>query len=75
MGGTSESSILIGFSILCPPFWGVPIYGNLSTSPKLSTQELHEGKVESLRHSVLQEGRSQGLPEHRSLSHDEITES
>ena len=27
-GGTSKSSILIGFSIINNPFWGNPIFGN-----------------------------------------------
>ena len=26
--GTPKSSILIGFSIINPPFWGTPIFGN-----------------------------------------------
>ena len=26
--GTSKSSILIGFSIMNHPFWGIPIFGN-----------------------------------------------
>ena len=27
-GGTSKSSILIGFSLINHPFWGTPIFGN-----------------------------------------------
>ena len=27
-GGTPKSSILMGFSIIDHPFWGIPIYGN-----------------------------------------------
>ena len=27
-GGTPKSSILIGFSIINHPFWGIPIFGN-----------------------------------------------
>ena len=27
--GTPKSSILIGFSIINPPFWGTPIFGNI----------------------------------------------
>ena len=26
--GTPKSSILIGFSIINHPFWGIPIFGN-----------------------------------------------
>ena len=28
-GGTQKSSILIGFSIINHPFWGIPIFGNI----------------------------------------------
>ena len=27
-GGTPKSSILMGFSIINHPFWGIPIFGN-----------------------------------------------
>ena len=27
--GTPKSSILIGFSIINHPFWGIPIFGNI----------------------------------------------
>ena len=27
-GGTPKSSILVGFSLINPPFWDIPIYGN-----------------------------------------------
>ena len=39
--GTPKSSILIGFSIMNHPFWGIPIFGNVhipsSTTLEYST--------------------------------------
>jgi len=32
--GTPKSSILIGFSIINHPFWGIPIFGNTQVKQK-----------------------------------------
>ena len=41
--GTPKSSILIGFSIINHPFWGIPIFGNIhiyfvEMAPKIKTK-------------------------------------
>ena len=33
--GTPKSSILIGFSIINHPFWGIPIFGNTQINKKV----------------------------------------
>ena len=35
--GTPKSSILIGFSMINHPFWGIPIFGSTPKCPKLQT--------------------------------------
>ena len=39
-GGTPKSSILIGFSIINHPFWGIPIFGNIHIYISISLQVL-----------------------------------
>ena len=36
--GTPKSFILIGFSIINPPFLGTPIFGNTQVNPKDNSQ-------------------------------------
>ena len=37
--GTPKSSVLIGFSIINHPFWGIPIFGNSHMTPHQKTVE------------------------------------
>ena len=38
--GTTKSSILIGFSIINHPFWGIPIFGNTQIDPQVHHESL-----------------------------------
>ena len=42
--GTPKSSILIGFSIINHPFWGIPIFGNTRISDiQICISEIYTG--------------------------------
>ena len=43
--GTTKSSILIGFSSINHPIWGIPIFGNTHINC-LITELLQEGEIE-----------------------------
>ena len=46
--GTPKSSILIGFSIIDNPFWGIPIFGNTQIEKQDEKREDEEAEDETL---------------------------
>ena len=54
--GTPKSSILIGFSIINHPFWGIPIFGNthilLQLQLMVQKSDDHQLRVCSLSHYI-----------------------
>ena len=46
--GTPKSSILIGFSIINHPFWGTPIFGNLTCRVHSLSQQLRSSRIEKV---------------------------
>ena len=49
--GTPKSSILIGFSIINHPFWGIPIFGNIhinATNLKQAPQIIRVAKFKAI---------------------------
>ena len=40
--GTPKSSILIGFSIINHPFWGIPIFGNTHIDTSTISRNIHQ---------------------------------
>ena len=44
-GGTLNSSIIIGFSIINHPFWGTPIFGNLHIYNHITHSKLDQGNT------------------------------
>ena len=52
--GTPKSSILIGFSIINHPFWGIPIFGNIHPRKTISTHVFFRMHLDLLQRKVFQ---------------------